>query len=50
MDAALNSTIGAAGELFSIRTSLFEPVEKDTLLDDFMISMRIAARGYKIVL
>lgn len=49
MDAALNSAIGAAGELFSIRTSLFEPVEKDTLLDDFMISMRIAARGYKIV-
>ena len=49
MDAALNSAIGAAGELFSIRTSLFEPVEKDTLLDDFMISMRIATRGYKIV-
>lgn len=49
MDAGLNSAIGAAGELFSIRTSLFEPVEKDTILDDFMISMRIAARGYKIV-
>lgn len=49
MDSDLNSAIGAAGELFSIRTSLFEPVEKDTLLDDFIISMRIAARGYKIV-
>ncbi|MDN5211669.1 glycosyltransferase family 2 protein [Fulvivirgaceae bacterium BMA12] len=49
MDSNLNSAIGAAGELFSIRTELFEPVEKDTLLDDFIISMRIAARGHKIV-
>lgn len=49
MDSDLNSAIGAAGELFSIRAPLFEPVEKDTILDDFIISMRIAARGYKIV-
>jgi cellulose synthase/poly-beta-1,6-N-acetylglucosamine synthase-like glycosyltransferase len=49
LDAELNTLVGAAGELFSIRTELFEPVEKDTLLDDFMISMRIAERGYKVV-
>ncbi len=48
MDADLNTTIGAAGELFSIRTNLFEVVEKDTILDDFIISMRIAAKGFKI--
>ena len=48
-DSDLNSVVGAAGELFSIRTSLYEPVEKDTLLDDFIISMRIAAKGFKIV-
>ncbi len=48
MDADLNTTIGAAGELFSIRTNLFEVVEQDTILDDFIISMRIAAKGYKI--
>jgi cellulose synthase/poly-beta-1,6-N-acetylglucosamine synthase-like glycosyltransferase len=47
-DSELNSVVGAAGELFAIRTELFEEVEKDTLLDDFMISMRIALRGYKI--
>jgi len=48
-DSELNTVVGAAGELFSIRTSLFKPVEKDTLLDDFMISMRIAQEGYRVV-
>lgn len=48
MDAELNSAVGAVGELFAIRTELFEDVETDTLLDDFMISLRIAQRGYKI--
>jgi len=47
-DSELNSAIGAAGELFAIRTELYEGVEADTLLDDFMISMRIAQKGYKI--
>jgi cellulose synthase/poly-beta-1,6-N-acetylglucosamine synthase-like glycosyltransferase len=49
LDAELNTIVGAAGELFSIRTGLYEPVEKDTLLDDFIISMRIAEKGYKVV-
>jgi cellulose synthase/poly-beta-1,6-N-acetylglucosamine synthase-like glycosyltransferase len=48
MDAELNSAVGAAGELFAIRTELFEEVEPDTLLDDFIISLRIAMKGYKI--
>lgn len=47
-DARLYSAVGAAGELFSIRKSLYQAVEPDTLLDDFMISMRIAMKGYRI--
>ncbi len=47
-DYELYSVVGAAGELFSVRTELYIPVESDTLLDDFMISMRIAMQGYKI--
>lgn len=47
-DYRLYSAVGAAGELFAIRRSLYEPQGEDTLLDDFMISMRIAMRGYKI--
>lgn len=48
-DSELYSVVGAAGELFSIRTKLYEPVAPDTILDDFMISMNIAVKGYKIV-
>jgi len=48
MDADLNSAVGAVGELFAIRTELFEDVETDTLLDDFIISLRIAQKGYHI--
>lgn len=48
MDAELNSAVGAVGELFAVRTELIEDVETDTILDDFMISLRIAQKGYKI--
>ena len=44
-DARLYSVVGAAGELFAIRREYFTEVEKDTLLDDFIISLRIAMRG-----
>ncbi len=47
-DAELYSVVGAAGELFAIRTELFQHVEKDTLLDDMMISLRVAMKGYTI--
>ena len=47
-DAELYSVVGAAGELFAVRTELFRDVEKDTLLDDFIISLRIAMDGYTI--
>jgi poly-beta-1,6-N-acetyl-D-glucosamine synthase len=48
-DSELYSVVGAAGELFSVRRSLYEDVPADTVLDDFMISMLIAAKGYRIV-
>ncbi len=47
-DAELYSVVGAAGELFAIRTELFQEVEKDTLLDDFIISLRVAMDGKTI--
>lgn len=47
-DAQLYSVVGAAGELFSIRTKLFEEVPVDTILDDFIISLRIAGKGYRV--
>lgn len=47
-DAELYSVVGAAGELFAIRTNLYQEVERDTLLDDFIISLRVAQNGYTI--
>jgi biofilm PGA synthesis N-glycosyltransferase PgaC len=47
-DYELYSNVGAAGELFSIRTSLYQPVESDTIIDDHMIAMRIAENGFII--
>jgi cellulose synthase/poly-beta-1,6-N-acetylglucosamine synthase-like glycosyltransferase len=47
-DAELYTVAGAAGELFAIRTHLYQEMERDTLLDDFMISLRVAQQGYTI--
>jgi len=47
-DAEWYSVVGAAGELFAVRTELYQDVEPDTLLDDFIISLRIAMKGYTI--
>ncbi|MCK5101993.1 MAG: glycosyltransferase family 2 protein, partial [Cyclobacteriaceae bacterium] len=47
-DDELCSVMGAAGELFAIRTELFEPIPKDSLIEDFYMSFRIIQKGYKI--
>ncbi|MXV16299.1 glycosyltransferase family 2 protein [Hufsiella ginkgonis] len=48
-DSELYSVVGAAGELFSVRKSLYLPVSPDSIIDDFMISMLIAQKGYRII-
>lgn len=48
LDAALYTVTGAAGELFSIRTSLWEDLPENVILDDFVISTRINLKGYRI--
>ena len=40
--------MGAAGELFAVRRELVETMEPDTLLDDFILSLRITMKGYII--
>jgi poly-beta-1,6-N-acetyl-D-glucosamine synthase len=47
-DSELYSVVGAAGELFSIRKSLFEQVPHDTLIEDFYLTLRIAQQGYQV--
>jgi biofilm PGA synthesis N-glycosyltransferase PgaC len=48
-DSEFYSVVGAAGELFSVRTELFRPVPPDTIIEDFVMTMRIADNGYKVV-
>ncbi|MEC5144380.1 glycosyltransferase family 2 protein [Chitinophaga sp. 212800010-3] len=48
-DAELYSVMGAAGELIAIRTSLYEQLPDDTILDDFMLSFRINMKGYTVM-
>jgi cellulose synthase/poly-beta-1,6-N-acetylglucosamine synthase-like glycosyltransferase len=40
--------MGAAGELCAIRRSLYEPMPENALLDDFVMSLRMVDKGYKI--
>lgn len=47
-DARVHSVMGAAGEVFSLRTALFEPLPEDTLLDDLVQSMKLCEKGYVI--
>jgi cellulose synthase/poly-beta-1,6-N-acetylglucosamine synthase-like glycosyltransferase len=47
-ESKIHSSAGAAGELFAIRTSLFENVDESVILDDFVISMSIALKKFKI--
>lgn len=48
LDYELHTVVGAAGELFSVRTDLYEHVPEDTILDDFMITLGIVERGYRV--
>lgn len=49
LDSKLTTAIGAAGELFAVRTKLFLPPSEDTLIEDFVVSMKIVAAGYRFV-
>jgi biofilm PGA synthesis N-glycosyltransferase PgaC len=48
-DSELYSVVGAAGELFSIRTNLYEAVPPDTIIEDFYMTLRIAQQGYRVI-
>lgn len=46
IDSNYHSVVGAAGELYAIRTSLYNYPGDNVILDDFMISMNICRKGY----
>jgi len=48
-DSDLYTVVGAAGELFSIRTELYQSPPPDTIIEDFYLSMKIVAKGFRFV-
>lgn len=48
LDYQLYSVVGAAGELFAIRTHLYESPQANMLIEDFITSMKVAKKGYRV--
>ncbi|HLK29628.1 MAG TPA: glycosyltransferase family 2 protein [Puia sp.] len=46
LDSDLYSVVGAAGELFSVRTALFEQAEENIIIEDFVQSLKICMKGF----
>lgn len=49
MESAAESVVGATGSIYAIRRALFEPLAEHTLLDDFLVPMRIVLAGRRVV-
>jgi len=49
LESRYDSTVGTTGAVYALRRPLFEPIPNDTLLDDVLIPMRLARRGYRVV-
>lgn len=48
LDSDFYSVVGAAGELFSVKTSLFHETGEGTIIEDFVQSLLICMDGYVI--
>jgi cellulose synthase/poly-beta-1,6-N-acetylglucosamine synthase-like glycosyltransferase len=48
-DSTVGNVIGAAGEIFATRTKLFVPSEADSVVEDFIMSMRLVEDGWRVV-
>ncbi|MSQ79049.1 MAG: glycosyltransferase family 2 protein [Flavobacteriaceae bacterium] len=48
LDCAFHTVVGAAGELFAIRTALFTPMPHDTINDDLTQSLQVNLKGYTV--
>ncbi len=49
MEGRMGSLLGANGGIYAFRKSLFTPVPSNTIVEDFIVPMRILQRGYKVI-
>jgi poly-beta-1,6-N-acetyl-D-glucosamine synthase len=48
-ESAVGSTVTVDGGMYAIRKRLFQTLPADTILDDFVIGMKIALSGHRVV-
>ncbi len=48
-ESQVDSVVGASGSIYAIRRHLFSPLPANTLLDDFLVPMRIVLQGCRVV-
>lgn len=48
-ESRFDSSIGCTGAVYAIRRELFSPIPEDTVLDDVVIPMQIAVRGFRVL-
>jgi cellulose synthase/poly-beta-1,6-N-acetylglucosamine synthase-like glycosyltransferase len=49
-ESLIDSSIAVTGPIYAIRKMLYEPIPDDTIVDDVLIPLRIARRGYRVVI
>src|SRR6185369_13089583 len=49
LESRLNILVGANGALLGIRRSLFSPIPRNGIIDDFLVSMHVRSQGYRLV-
>ena len=50
IDSKIWTCVGAAGEIFAIRRNLWgDGVASNTLIEDFVVSMKVAEKGYRVI-
>jgi biofilm PGA synthesis N-glycosyltransferase PgaC len=49
IDSECYSVVGAAGELFSVKKELFERLDDNILLDDFVVSLKVAQKRRRVI-
>ena len=48
-ESAIGSVVGATGSIYAVRKRLYVPLAPHTLLDDFLVPMRIVLAGYRVI-
>lgn len=48
-ESRLDSSVGVTGAFYAFRRELFNPIPESTLLDDVLIPMQIARKGYRVL-